>query len=173
MFVWDYDAAIFLLDKKVIWRDAHFPVKTHNMIRCRRREQMVQSHLNESFGSYHSTNSKQFQLSNESGNSACMNGIHPTYFQDSDIYGLFRKPRKESPVFWQKRLLWHGFLSSGSESEFWALKSVESSCHFHSRIARLKMRSRSIITVASAVLLGMGVLSFAAWRKRLRGWLPM
>ena len=57
---------------------------------------MVQSHLNESFGSYHSTNSKQFQLSNESGNSACMNGIHPTYFQDSDIYGLFRKPRKET-----------------------------------------------------------------------------
>lgn len=90
----------------MIWHDANFPIKIHNMVRCRRREQMVQSHLNESFGSYHSTSSKQFQLSNESGNSARMNGIHPKYFPDSDIYGLFGKPRKESPVFWQKRLLW-------------------------------------------------------------------
>ena len=63
----------------------------------------------------------------------------------------------------------YGFPSCGSESEFLALQLPDEFLALHLpaifiRLARLKMRSRSIITVASAVLLGMGVLSFAAWR---------
>ena len=108
---------------------------------------MVQSHLDEF----------QFSMSSDS---ACMNGIHPTYFPDSDTYGLFGKPRKESTVFLAEKIAMVFLVVDLSR-----ILGTES-CR---RLARLKMRSRSIITVASAVLLGMGVLSFVAWRSDSQG----